>query len=1046
MIALGGISAAESVTDGLYAYYNFTEDYNLTVVDIANGHNATNGGTALYIGGDNGSFRTYNGVDNIVNISLCPQPLVGWAGLSYHTRINASNLTGYVGLVAQGLGRNMFYIADGKPVFSIYTNGLNTITGNHTATLNVGCDIIVTYNNSSKKTRMYLNGELIGMGNVNTEPWSVIVPQRGIGRTTFTNGTNAYFPGIMYFWKTYDRELNESEVAAEVAAEAWRGNGTTGDGYVPSPSIRVPKLTNALDYLNITTYDGSGQQVHPSIAHNETPWNGYTYIGAYCAYPQGDDNLEAVGIRGSNNGINWSQFTGCPDPVVPAPANLSWVISDENILLHNGTLEVFYRYSLSTDGSQAYTYFVNSTNAVNWSEPTLTDLPAILSPSVLLENGVWKLWGVDSIDHYVRHFTSTNQVNWTEIPVALSVPNREFLWHLEVRNDTGQQYDMLLDVKGTIYELWYLKSYDGLMWSCPSDDNPVLVNNTTGTWDGYLIYKSAFMYLNNSYHVWYSASDVYGVAGDWHVGYAGDASKLPVYTEPLTYVATVLNGTLPSTMTVTGTYLMNVTMLNAGTATWTPEDVYLLAYGDAGLFGDTVYNLTGNVTPGDIVSFLFNITAPEPGSYTYNATMRQRDVSNIAEGITGTITVEALDLWMPTATMTANNTNGYTPLAVQFNFTGSNSTSFQWSFDDGTANETTENCTHTFTVPDSYSVILTATNNNGSASTTRTITVSAIPVIAGFTADTTSGVEPLTVTFTDSSVNATSWLWNFGDGDTSTSQNPSHEYTAGTYTITLTAYNLPYSQDTETKTSYITVTVAPPVITDFTGTPTSGNAPLSVSFSVSSTGLIQSYSWDFGDYKFTSDQNPSHTYLFPGTYTVQLTVSNSGGSDTMTKTGYISVYGVGNPAPGTVNPVPTIPAPDYNKWIGATIPPDQASLTISNPGYDQTLAALGINSSSPQDADLNQFDGPAIIGGLTTMFAAAGPIIAIIFGLVIAYIFFVKYDGSLFIPGLVLMATGAISGGIAYSIGWPAEALMFCVACIIMGVAGALFEAIVSRS
>ena len=45
-----------------------------------------------------------------------------------------------------------------------------------------------------------------------------------------------------------------------------------------------------------------------------------------------------------------------------------------------------------------------------------------------------------------------------------------------------------------------------------------------------------------------------------------------------------------------------------------------------------------------------------------------------------------------------------------------------------------------------------------------------------------------TVSFTDSSINASSWFWDFGDGKGSDAQNPVHTYTqAGEYTVTLTA-------------------------------------------------------------------------------------------------------------------------------------------------------------------------------------------------------------------------------------------------------------------
>lgn len=81
--------------------------------------------------------------------------------------------------------------------------------------------------------------------------------------------------------------------------------------------------------------------------------------------------------------------------------------------------------------------------------------------------------------------------------------------------------------------------------------------------------------------------------------------------------------------------------------------------------------------------------------------------------------------------------------------------------------------------------------------------------VADFTASAISGNAPLTVTFTDTSLNSpTSWGWDFGQNTypDSTLQNPSKTFsTPGTYTISLTATNA-YGSDVETKTSYITVT------------------------------------------------------------------------------------------------------------------------------------------------------------------------------------------------------------------------------------------------
>lgn len=84
------------------------------------------------------------------------------------------------------------------------------------------------------------------------------------------------------------------------------------------------------------------------------------------------------------------------------------------------------------------------------------------------------------------------------------------------------------------------------------------------------------------------------------------------------------------------------------------------------------------------------------------------------------------------------------------------------------------------------------------------------------------------------------------------------------------------------------VTSIPPVAA-FSGTPTSGVAPLSVTFTDSSTNTPTSWAWTFGDGNTATTQNPSNTYQNAGNYTVELTATNAAGSDAETKTGYITV-------------------------------------------------------------------------------------------------------------------------------------------------------------
>jgi PKD repeat protein len=170
----------------------------------------------------------------------------------------------------------------------------------------------------------------------------------------------------------------------------------------------------------------------------------------------------------------------------------------------------------------------------------------------------------------------------------------------------------------------------------------------------------------------------------------------------------------------------------------------------------------------------------------------------------------------------------------------------------------------------------------------------ALAPVAEFSAQPLSGAAPLTVNFTDQSTNfPTSWLWDFGDGDTSTSQHPSHIYDPGIYTVTLTISNTAGS-DTETKPGYVTATG---LMAKFSATPVKGTVPLTVTFSDDSRAVgvptLTGWDWDFGDGGTATAQNPVHTYVQTGTFTVTLTVSNSVGSHTKVDVNCITVSQAG---------------------------------------------------------------------------------------------------------------------------------------------------------
>ncbi|MFP4664620.1 MAG: PKD domain-containing protein [Bacteroidales bacterium] len=113
-----------------------------------------------------------------------------------------------------------------------------------------------------------------------------------------------------------------------------------------------------------------------------------------------------------------------------------------------------------------------------------------------------------------------------------------------------------------------------------------------------------------------------------------------------------------------------------------------------------------------------------------------------------------------------------------------------------------------------------------------------------------------------------------------------------------------------------------PPVADFSGTPTSIMEGESVAFTDLSDHP-ESWSWDFGDGGESNEENPVYTYSTAGTYTVELTVTNTEGTDTETKVDYITVDANTNP------PTADFEADQTSINTGATV--NFTDLSTNNP-------------------------------------------------------------------------------------------------------------------
>ncbi|MFT7898778.1 PKD domain-containing protein [Tenacibaculum ascidiaceicola] len=207
------------------------------------------------------------------------------------------------------------------------------------------------------------------------------------------------------------------------------------------------------------------------------------------------------------------------------------------------------------------------------------------------------------------------------------------------------------------------------------------------------------------------------------------------------------------------------------------------------------------------------------GDYTVNLTVKDT-VNGCTSKATGLIKIV-----IPRAQFSVTSRQGCGPLTVNFTDESTidgNDTVEEWLWDFGDGNTSTEqNPTHTYESVGIYNVSLTITTVITGLTNTNTKSnfIQVIGANPDFSADVTTGCDPLTVRFSDATVfygPPSDWLWDFGDGTTSNISNPKHTYTEnGEFDVSLTVTDSDGCSKTIIKKAYISTveTVLPTVIT-----------------------------------------------------------------------------------------------------------------------------------------------------------------------------------------------------------------------------------------
>jgi gliding motility-associated-like protein len=317
--------------------------------------------------------------------------------------------------------------------------------------------------------------------------------------------------------------------------------------------------------------------------------------------------------------------------------------------------------------------------------------------------------------------------------------------------------------------------------------------------------------------------------------------------------------------------------------------------------------------PGDSVKISWNSGIPgakftkslktgrvEHGKFTWTPALK--DTSSLLYHFTVTVTDNACPFKGSTSRAYAVRVNSAPRVIISADdacypdsntFTDLSTVSFgaikhrQWDFGDGISSFQ-KNAVHLFGQFGNYEVKLKVISDAGCIDSSKASVRYMTNAIAGF--DITPNCTNLTDTFINTShikggiIKYT--FWSFGDGTFSVDYSPVKTFPQqGVYPVQLVVVTMDGCSDTMEIKNGVVIPAA-----EFSG-PTATCHEDSIQFTNVSVTLPQtSYSWNFGDNTKSGEKDPTHIYSDTGTFSISLSISSYGCSDSIHKEGFITVH------------------------------------------------------------------------------------------------------------------------------------------------------------
>lgn len=284
---------------------------------------------------------------------------------------------------------------------------------------------------------------------------------------------------------------------------------------------------DALQALQLVTYDGSGEVVHPDVARVPDAWGEGRARLAITPYPGGNANFENPSLFAGDDGVAWAVPAGVVNPLVRPAAGA--YLSDPDIVFDPAAGELWLYYREVTAHNRIW--LTRSADGRVWSAPVLVaEAPnhAIVSPTVVRRgDGDWLMWSVNAgaagcggSATTVELRRSADGTHWsTPETVSLAQPGGS-PWHLDVEWIASRgQFWALYPLKApggcTTAAVYLATSPDGVLWDTYSA--PVLSRGALPELQD-VVYRSTLEYdaQFDVVTLWYSGARYDGGAYRWH--------------------------------------------------------------------------------------------------------------------------------------------------------------------------------------------------------------------------------------------------------------------------------------------------------------------------------------------------------------------------------------------------------------------------------------------------------------------------------------------------------------------------------------------------